>query len=70
MKFNELVQEILMEAKKKHKPDYLDMDKDGNKKESMKKALKDKSHKGKKGKKGHKGKKAMSSKQAKYFGKK
>ena len=64
MKFNELVQEILMEAKKKHKPDYLDMDKDGNKKESMKKALKDK------GKKGHKGKKAMSSKQAKYFGKK
>ena len=64
MKFNELVQEILMEAKKKHKPDYLDMDKDGNKKESMKKALKDKGHKG------HKGKKAMSSKQAKYFGKK
>ncbi len=67
MKFNELVQEILMEAKKKHKPDYLDMDKDGNKKESMKKALKDKGHKGKKGKSG---KKAMSSKQAKYFGKK
>jgi len=64
MKFNELVQEILMEAKKKHKPDYLDMDKDGNKKEPMKKALKDKGHKGKSGKK------AMSSKQAKYFGKK
>ena len=34
----------LNEAKKakKDKPDYLDVDKDGNKKESMKKALKDK----------------------------
>ena len=43
----------LTEGKKKHnsKPDYLDLDKDGNKKESMKKAAKDKGH-GKKGKKG------------------
>lgn len=32
----------LMESKKKAKPDFLDVDKDGNKKESMKKALKDK----------------------------
>jgi hypothetical protein len=31
-----------MEEGKKAKPDYLDFDKDGNKKESMKKALKDK----------------------------
>ena len=31
-----------MEEEKKAKPDYLDMDKDGNKKESMKKAIKDK----------------------------
>ena len=30
------------EAKKKSKPDFLDMDKDGNKKEPMKKAIKDK----------------------------
>lgn len=30
------------ESKKKAKPDYLDMDKDGNKKEPMKKAVKDK----------------------------
>ena len=32
----------LVEAKKKSKPDYLDMDKDGDKKEPMKKAIKDK----------------------------
>ena len=32
-------------AKKKGKPDYLDVDKDGDKKESMKKALKDKAMK-------------------------
>ena len=65
MKFNELVQDILTEGKKKakSKPDYLDFDKDGNKKESMKKALKDKGH-------GKKHKKGMSSKQAKFFGKK
>jgi len=31
-----------MKNKKTAKPDFLDMDKDGNKKESMKKALKDK----------------------------
>jgi len=31
-----------MVAKKGSKPDFLDMDKDGNKKESMKKAIKDK----------------------------
>lgn len=65
MKFNELVQDILTEGKKKakSKPDYLDLDKDGNKKESMKKAAKDKGH-------GKKGKKGMSPKQAKFFGKK
>lgn len=38
-------QKPLEEAKKKAKPDYLDVDKDGNKKESMKKALKDKQNK-------------------------
>ncbi len=38
-------QEPLEEAKKKKgKPDYLDVDKDGDKKEPMKKALKDKKH--------------------------
>ena len=46
------------------KPDFLDMDKDGDKKEPMKKAAADKG--------GDKpaGKKGMSDKQAKYFGKK
>lgn len=34
----------LKEGKKSKKPDYLDVDKDGNKKEPMKKALKDKKH--------------------------
>jgi len=64
MKFNELVQDILTEGKKKakSKPDYLDLDKDGNKTESMKKAAKDMGH-------GKKGKKGMSPKQAKFFGK-
>jgi hypothetical protein len=38
-------QKPLEEAKKKAKPDYMDVDKDGNKKESMKKALKDKAKK-------------------------
>lgn len=34
--------ESVEEAKKGHKPDYRDFDGDGNKKESMQKALKDK----------------------------
>ena len=38
-------QEPIEEAKKKAKPDYMDVDKDGDKKESMKKALKDKGEK-------------------------
>ena len=46
------------------KPDFLDLDKDGNKKEPMKKAAADKGSDKKDGKKG------MSAKQAKYFGKK
>jgi hypothetical protein len=46
------------------KPDFLDMDKDGDKKEPMKKAAADKGGDKKDGKKG------MSDKQAKYFGKK
>ncbi len=44
----EEIQTVLLEAKKakkKAKPDFLDMDKDGDKKESMKKALKDKEKK-------------------------
>jgi hypothetical protein len=44
----EEIQTILLEAKKakkKAKPDFLDMDKDGDKKEPMKKALKDKEKK-------------------------
>ena len=36
-------------AEKKSKPDFLDVDKDGDKKEPMKKALKDKGSKPKKG---------------------
>ena len=47
------------------KPDFLDMDKDGDKKEPMKKAVADKG-----GDKKDSGKKGMSDKQAKYFGKK
>lgn len=46
------------------KPDFLDMDKDGNKKEPMKKAVKDKGGDTKSSKKG------MSAKQEKFFGKK
>jgi len=46
------------------KPDFLDLDKDGDKKEPMKKAASDKSDDKPAGKKG------MSDKQAKYFGKK
>jgi hypothetical protein len=46
------------------KPDFLDMDKDGDKKEPMKKAAADKGDDKPAGKKG------MSDKQAKYFGKK
>ena len=38
-------QEPIEEAKKKGKPDYMDADKDGDKKESMKKAVSDKSKK-------------------------
>jgi len=46
------------------KPDFLDLDKDGNKKEPMKKAAADKGGDKKDGKKG------MTAKQEKYFGKK
>jgi hypothetical protein len=37
-----LYQDIVTESKKKNKPDFLDVDEDGNKKESLKKAVKDK----------------------------
>jgi hypothetical protein len=50
---------------KKAKPDFLDLDKDGNKKETMKKAAKDKG-----GSDDKEGKKGMSAKQQKFFGKK
>jgi hypothetical protein len=53
-------QQVIEESKK---PDFLDIDKDGDKKESMKKAASDAGKK-----KG--GKKGMSAKQAKFFGKK
>lgn len=53
----------VIEEKSNAKPDFLDIDGDGNKKESMKKAASDKGHSGSK-------KKGMSAKQAKYFGKK
>ena len=53
-------------SERKAKPDFLDLDKDGNKKEPMKKAAKDKD--GGEGKK--EGKKGMSAKQQKFFGKK
>ncbi len=52
------------EVKEGAKPDFLDIDKDGDKKEPMKKAAADKGGDKKDGKKG------MSDKQAKYFGKK
>ena len=48
------------------KPDFLDLDKDGNKKEPMKKAAKD----AKKDDNDKGGKKGMTDKQKKYFGKK
>ena len=55
---------VTSEAKKAgKKPDFLDLDKDGNKKEPMKKAAKDA-----KGGKGKTAKKGMSAKQAKFFG--
>jgi len=54
-----------MDEAKGSKPDFLDVDKDGNKKEPMKKAAKE-AGKGKK----KDDKKDMSAKQAKYFGKK
>jgi len=57
---------LMTSEAKKAKPDFLDMDKDGNKKETMKKAVKDKD--GGEGKK--EGKKGMSAKQQKFFGKK
>ena len=50
---------------KKAKPDFLDLDKDGDKKEPMKKAAKEKGGDDKK-----EGKKGMSAKQQKFFGKK
>jgi hypothetical protein len=52
------------EVKEGAKPDFLDVDKDGDKKEPMKKAAAEKGGDKKDGKKG------MSDKQAKYFGKK
>lgn len=63
----EETQQVIEEKKGGAKPDFLDIDGDGNKKESMKKAASDK--KGGKGAKDSK-KKGMTSKQAKYFGKK
>jgi hypothetical protein len=61
-----MTSERSMAEAKKAKPDFLDMDKDGDKKEPMKKAAKDKD--GGEGKK--EGKKGMSAKQQKFFGKK
>ena len=52
------------EVKEGSKPDFLDIDKDGDKEEPMKKAAADKGDDKPAGKKG------MSDKQAKYFGKK
>jgi hypothetical protein len=48
----EAIKQVLLKAlsEKKAKPDFLDVDKDGDKKEPMKKALKDKGSKPKKGK--------------------
>jgi hypothetical protein len=69
-KKEESVKEARKPAKKEKKmdeaakPDFLDMDKDGDKKEPMKKAVADKGGDKKDGKKG------MSAKQEKYFGKK
>lgn len=55
--------EIIESKKSKKKPDFLDVDKDGNKKESMKKAVKDKE--GKDDKKEEKGKGKLSAAQKK-----
>lgn len=55
----------MVEAKKGSKPDFLDLDKDGNKKEPMKSASKSKG-----GDKKEAGKKGMSAAQQKFFGKK
>ena len=69
-KKEESVKEAKKPAKKEKKmdeaakPDFLDMDKDGDKKEPMKKAVADKGGDKKDGKKG------LSAKQEKYFGKK
>lgn len=70
-KFAKMVEAKKEEKSKKEKkmdeaskPDFLDLDKDGNKKEPMKKAAADKGGDKKDGKKG------MSAKQEKYFGKK
>lgn len=63
---NKQESEQVIEEAAKSKPDFLDIDHDGNKKESMKKAAADAKKAG--GKKG--GKKGMSAKQAKFFGKK
>ncbi len=70
-KFAKMVEAKKAEADKKKKkmeegskPDFLDMDKDGDKKEPMKKAVADKGGDKPEGKKG------MTDKQAKYFGKK
>jgi hypothetical protein len=71
-KFKQMVEAKKEDAKKKKekkvdeaaKPDFLDIDKDGDKKEPMKKAAAEKGGDKKDGKKG------MSDKQAKYFGKK
>jgi len=70
-KFAKMVEAKKEEKSKKEKkmdeaskPDFLDLDKDGNKKEPMKKAAADKGGDKKDGKKG------MSAKQEKFFGKK
>ena len=67
-KFMKMVEAKRADKKKKmeegSKPDFLDIDKDGDKKEPMKKAAADKGGAKTDGKKG------MSDKQAKYFGKK
>jgi len=70
-KFAKMVEAKKEEKSKKEKkmdeaskPDFLDLDKDGDKKEPMKKAVADKGGAKKDGKKG------MSAKQEKYFGKK
>jgi len=63
-KKDEKAKDKKQEVKEGSKPDFLDIDKDGDKKETMKKAAADKGDDKPAGKKG------MSDKQAKYFGKK